>query len=53
MKTYHVNVAVRILEVYQVEARDDEEASLNWNDGDLIHTSGEALDAEVLSVEEQ
>jgi hypothetical protein len=52
MKTYHVKVAIRILEIYKVEAEDEESARDMWCDGDLIHTSDEALDSEVLSVKE-
>ncbi|MGO9468047.1 MAG: hypothetical protein ACLQVF_28270 [Isosphaeraceae bacterium] len=51
MKRSHVNVAVRILEIYEVEAADEAEARDCWSDGKLIHTSDEALDSEVLSVE--
>jgi hypothetical protein len=52
MKTFHVKVAVRILEFYEVEADDPAEAEAIWSDGELIHTSDEALDTEILSVEE-
>jgi hypothetical protein len=52
MKTYHVKVAVQILEIYEIEAEDAEAASESWSDGDLIHTNDEALDSIVLSVEE-
>jgi hypothetical protein len=52
MKTYRVKVAVRVLEIYEVRAEDEADASDNWSDGDLIHTSDEALETEVLSVEE-
>jgi len=52
MTTYHVNVAVQILEIYAVEAEDPEAASESWAEGDLIHTNDEALDSIVLSVRE-
>jgi hypothetical protein len=52
MKTYYVNVAVRILEIYKVRAEDPESARDLWSDGVLIHTNDEALDSEVLSVKE-
>ena len=52
MKTYHVKVAVRILEIYKVRAEDKDSAADSWSEGDLIHTNDEALDAEVLSVRE-
>ena len=52
MKRFNVNVGVRILEIYQVEAEDAGEAADFWCDGRLIHTDAEALDSEVLSVEE-
>ena len=52
MKKYHVKVAVRILEIYEVEAEDPAAAADYWPDGKLIHTSDEALDSEFLSVEE-
>lgn len=46
MKKFHVSVAVRILEIYEVEAGDAED----WSFGRLIHTNDEALYSEVLSV---
>lgn len=52
MKTYHVTVAVQILEIYEIEADDAETASDSWSDGNLIHTNDEALDSVVLSVKE-
>ncbi len=52
MKRFHVKVAVRILEIYEVEAADTAEAADCWCDGELIHASDEALDTEFLSVEE-
>lgn len=52
MTTYHVKVAVQILEIYEVEAEDEETASESWSDGKLIHTNDEALDSTVLSVKE-
>jgi hypothetical protein len=52
MKTYHVSVAVQILEIYEVEAEGAEAAADLWCDGDLIHTNDEALDTVVLSVKE-
>ncbi len=52
MKNYHVKVAVRILEIYEVQAKDKEAAADSWSDGDLIRTYDEALDSEILSVKE-
>lgn len=52
MKKFHVKVAIKILEIYEIEAEDPADASELWSDGKLIHTNDEALDAEVLSVEE-
>ena len=52
MNTYHVKIALRILEIYKVQAKDKESAADIWSDGDLIHTDDEALDTEVLSVRE-
>jgi hypothetical protein len=52
MKTYHVKVAVQILEIYEVEADDPETAADDWSFGDLIHRDDEALESNVLSVEE-
>jgi hypothetical protein len=52
MKKYRVKVAVRILEVYEVDAENPETASEDWFGGNLIHTSDEALDSEILSVKE-
>jgi hypothetical protein len=51
MSRFHVKVAVRILEIYEIEAEDAAEARDCWSDGTLIHTSDEALETEVLSVE--
>ena len=36
MKTFHVKVAARTLEVYEVEAENAADASENWSDGDLF-----------------
>ena len=52
MKTYHVKVIIRILETYKVEAEDKEAAEDFWAEGKLIETDDEALECEVLSVEE-
>ncbi|QOJ14833.1 MAG: hypothetical protein HRU75_09350 [Planctomycetia bacterium] len=52
MKHFHVTVAVKILEVYKVEATDPADASDRWFEGALIHTSDEALETDVLSVKE-
>ncbi len=52
MKTYHVKVTVRILEIYEVEAEDAETAADDWPFGRLIDTDDEALESTVLSVEE-
>jgi hypothetical protein len=52
MKTYRVKVAIRILEIYHVEAEDEEEAAESWADGDLVHTNDEALDSTVLTIKE-
>lgn len=50
MPRYTVKVAVRILEFYEVNAASEQEASENWADGNLRHTSDEALDSQVLGV---
>lgn len=52
MTKYRVNIAVRSLEIYEVDADDAESAQAQWGDGELIHTDDEALDSEVLSVKE-
>ena len=52
MKTYHVKVAVQILEIYEVEAEDADTAADDWSFGDLIDRDDEALESTVLSVEE-
>jgi hypothetical protein len=52
MKKFHVKVAIKILEIYEIEAEDSADASELWGDGKLIHTNDEAPEAEVLSVEE-
>lgn len=50
MPIFTVKVAVRILEIYEIGAENEEEARENWADGSLEHHSDEALDTEVLSV---
>lgn len=52
MKTFHVKVAVRILDIYKIEPDGVDAARDGWSDGDLIHTVDEAFETEVLSVEE-
>jgi hypothetical protein len=52
MKTYHVEVRLSILEVYEIEAGNEEEARLLWNEGKLIYTHDEAFDRAVLAVRE-
>ena len=52
MKTYHVKVAVQILEIYEVEADDAETAADDWGCGKLIDSDDEALESTVLSVAE-
>ena len=52
MKKYHVKVAVRILEIYEVEADDSETAAEDWGCGKLIDADDEALETEILSVKE-
>ncbi len=52
MKTFHVKVAVRILEIYEVEAENAADAKEMWSDGAIIHTSDEAFDTEILSTKE-
>ena len=52
MKTYHVKVAVQILEIYEIEAEHELAAADDWASGELIHTNDEALDSTVLSVKE-
>jgi hypothetical protein len=52
MKTYHVKVAVRILEIYKVRAEDETSARDRWSEGELIRTCDAALNAEILSVKE-
>ncbi len=37
MKKFHVNVAVRILGIYEINAEDPANASELWGDGKLIH----------------
>jgi hypothetical protein len=50
MPIFTVKVAVRILEIYEIEAENEDEARENWADGSLEHHSDEALDTQVLSV---
>jgi len=52
MKTYHVKVAVKVLEIWKVEAENADDAKENWTDGELIHTCDEAMDTEILSARE-
>ena len=52
MKTFRVKVAVRILEIYEVEAENADVAAVTWDEGKLLHTSDEALDSEILSTKE-
>lgn len=52
MAIFRVSVAVRVLEVYEVEAESAADAADNWCWGELIHHSDEALDTEVLRVKE-
>ena len=37
---------------YEVQAENPEEAADNWGSGELIHTSDEAIDTEILTVKE-
>jgi len=52
MKTYHVKVAVKVLEIWEVEAQNADDAMETWDEGKLIHTCDEALDTEILSAKE-
>jgi hypothetical protein len=52
MKKYHVKVAARVLEIWEVEAETADDAIATWDDGRLIHTCDEALETEVLSAKE-
>lgn len=53
MKRYHVTVIVKTLEVYRVEAENEDDAEENWaEDGALIDTDDGALECEILSVKE-
>ena len=52
MKKYHVTVAVQILEIYEIDAENAENAADDWSFGKLIHSDDEALESTVLSVKE-
>ncbi len=52
MTTYHVKVAAKVLEIWEVEAENADDAKANWNNGELIHTCDEALETEMLSAQE-
>jgi len=52
MKTYRVKVISRILEFYEVEADSPEEAEELYAVGDYLGCDEEALDNEIVSVEE-
>jgi hypothetical protein len=52
MKTFHVRVAVRILEIWEVEGENAEDALVIWDEGKLIHTNDEALETKTLSAKE-
>lgn len=51
MKRFHVTVVVKTIEVYRVDAENEDEAEENWPDeGTLIHSSYGALENEILTV---
>jgi hypothetical protein len=52
MKTYRVKVIIRILEFYEVEADSPEEAEEDYTFGRFLGSDEEALDNEVVGVEE-
>lgn len=52
MKRYRVKVVVKVLETYHVEANSLEEAADDWSFGEFYDADDEALESEVLSVEE-
>lgn len=52
MSRFHVTVAARMLETYEVEATDPVEASDRWFEGRFLFCDDEALETEVLSVKE-
>jgi hypothetical protein len=52
MKRYRVKVAVKTLELYEVEADTPEDAADGWGLGRLLDADDEALESEVLSVEQ-
>ena len=52
MKTFEIRVAVRTLEIYEVEAESEEAAREAWSDGELVHINNETLDSEIVSVKE-
>lgn len=52
MKTFHVKVAVQVLEIYQVQAEDAQTAAEDWGSGKLIDADDETLESTILAVEE-
>ena len=52
MKKYHVKVAVKILEIYEVQAPNAPSAAKTWSKGRLVYIDDEVRKSTVLSVEE-
>jgi hypothetical protein len=53
MKKYHVQVSVRILKIYEVQAENPQAASEYWEEGELICIDDVAPHGVVISVKEQ
>ena len=51
MTKYRVTIIARMLETYEVEAEDAEQAEENWPDGSLVSTD-DSLECEIIAVEE-
>lgn len=52
MKKYRVKIAVKTLEIYEVEAESPEDAAECWHDGTWMNSNDEALESEVIGVVE-
>ena len=52
MKQFRVTVMVKTIEVYQVEAENEDEAEENWADGTFIGSDDGTLDNEILTIKE-
>jgi len=52
MKTYHVTIAVRLIETYQIRAENPECAEESWFRGNRVHPNYETCETKILTVRE-